>query len=166
MRSMFSNLTFNNIIRMVAGKCYYGDNAEDDPEAKRVRELIAEGMSCFGAGNTADYLPVLNWITDSENRIKKIASRLDEFLQELVDEKREAKEKRENTMVDHLLCLQETQPEYYTDSIIKGIMLVSNILSSLVDLVDCHIWYMEIFSLLFFFRVRVQCVAVSYTSGD
>nr|BAD43136.1 cytochrome P450-like protein [Arabidopsis thaliana] len=123
MKSMFSNLTFNNIIRMLAGKCYYGDGAEDDPEAKRVRELIAEGMGCFGAGNTADYLPILTWITGSEKRIKKIASRLDEFLQGLVDERREGKEKRQNTMVDHLLCLQETQPEYYTDNIIKGIML-------------------------------------------
>ncbi|KAG7540041.1 Cytochrome P450 [Arabidopsis thaliana x Arabidopsis arenosa] len=123
MKSMFSNLTFNNIIRMVAGKCYYGDGAENDPEAKRVRELIAEGMSCFGAGNTADYLPVMSWITGSEKRIKKIAGRLDEFLQGLVDEKREGKEKRENTMVDHLLRLQETQSEYYTDNIIKGIML-------------------------------------------
>jgi len=143
MKSMFSNLTFNNIIRMLAGKCYYGDGAEDDPEAKRVRELIAEGMGCFGAGNTADYLPILTWITGSEKRIKKIASRLDEFLQGLVDERREGKEKRQNTMVDHLLCLQETQPEYYTDNIIKGIMLVSNILSSLVD---CHIWYKIIIS--------------------
>ncbi|KAL9289449.1 putative isoflavone 2'-hydroxylase [Arabidopsis thaliana] len=123
MKSMFSNLTFNNIIRMLAGKCYYGDGAEDDPEAKRVRELIAEGMGCFGAGNTDDYLPILTWITGSEKRIKKIASRLDEFLQGLVDERREGKEKRQNTMVDHLLCLQETQPEYYTDNIIKGIML-------------------------------------------
>ncbi|XP_010432067.1 PREDICTED: cytochrome P450 81D11-like [Camelina sativa] len=123
MKSMFSNLTFNNIIRMLAGKCYYGDGAEDDPEAKRVRELIAEGMGCFGAGNTADYLPILNWITDSEKRINNIAGRLDEFLQGLVNEKRGRKEQRENTMVDHLLGLQETQPEYYTDRIIKGIML-------------------------------------------
>lgn len=40
MKSMLSNLTFNNIIRMVAGKCYYGDGAEEDPEAIRVRQLI------------------------------------------------------------------------------------------------------------------------------
>ncbi|KAG7544733.1 Cytochrome P450 superfamily [Arabidopsis suecica] len=123
MKSMFSDLTFNNIIRMLAGKCYYGDGKEDDPEAKRVRELIAEAMSSSGPGNAADYIPVLTWVTYSEKRIKKLASRLDDFLQGLVDEKREGKEKRENTMVNHLLCLQETQPEYYTDRIIKGTML-------------------------------------------
>lgn len=127
MNPMLSELAFNNIIRMVAGKCYYGDGAEDDPEAKRVRQLIAEAMSCFGAGHPADYIPVLRWITDFERRIKKIAGRLDEFFQGLVDEKRAAKEKKENTMIDHLLSLQESQPEYYTDYNIKGTMLVSNL---------------------------------------
>ncbi|CAH8257219.1 unnamed protein product [Arabidopsis lyrata] len=122
MNSMLSNLAFNNIIRMVTGKCYYGDGAEDDAEAKRVRQLIAEAMSCFGAGHAADHLPVLRWITGFERRVKKIAGRLDEFFQELVDEKRAAKE-TENTMIDHLLSLQESQPEYYTDHTIKGTML-------------------------------------------
>jgi cytochrome P450 len=120
---MLSNLAFNNIIRMVTGKCYYGDGAEDDPEAKRVRQLIAEAMSCFGAGHAADHLPMLRWITDFERRVKKIAARLDEFFQRLVDEKRVAKEKKENTMIDHLLSLQVSQPEYYTDHTIKGTML-------------------------------------------
>ncbi|CAA7035869.1 unnamed protein product [Microthlaspi erraticum] len=119
MRSMLSDLTFNNILRMVAGKRYYGDGAEEDSEARRVRLLIAEAMSSFGAGNVVDYLPVLRWVTDIEKRIKKLACRLDEFLQELVDEKRAAKEKG-NTMVDHLLSLQESQPDYYSDRTIKG----------------------------------------------
>ncbi|KAL1223160.1 Cytochrome P450 81D11 [Cardamine amara subsp. amara] len=122
MKSMFSDLTFNNIIRMVAGKCYYGDGAEDEPEAKHVRQLIAEAVAFFGAGNAAEYLPVLSWITDFEKRVKKLAGRLDEFFQGLVDEKRAAKEK-ENTMIDHLLALQESQPEYYTDRTIKGTIL-------------------------------------------
>ncbi|XP_010513554.1 PREDICTED: cytochrome P450 81D11-like [Camelina sativa] len=123
MISMLSDLTFNNITRMVAGKCYYGDGLEDDPEAKRVRQLISEAVSSFGAGNVADYLPVLRYITNFETRIKKIASRLDEFFQGWVDEKRVEKEKKENTMINHLLSLQETQPEYYTDRNIKGTII-------------------------------------------
>ncbi|EOA34528.1 hypothetical protein CARUB_v10022072mg, partial [Capsella rubella] len=58
-----------------------------------------------------------------EGRIKKTASRIDMFLQGLVDEKRAGKEKKENRMIDHLLSLQETQPEYYTDRTIKGTIL-------------------------------------------
>lgn len=125
MKSKFSDLTFNNIIRMVAGKRYYGDGAEDDPESKRVRQLIADVVASAGAGNAVDYLPVLRLVSDYETRVKKVAGRLDEFFQGLVDEKREAKEKG-NTMIDHLLTLQESQPDYFTDRIIKGNMVVSN----------------------------------------
>lgn len=121
---MLSDLTFNNIIRMVAGKRYYGDGVEEDPEAKQVRQLIADVVTLAGAGNAVDYLPFLRWVSDYEKRVMKLSSRLDEFLQGLVDEKREAKEKG-NTMVDHLLSLQENQPDYFTDRIIKGNMLVS-----------------------------------------
>lgn len=121
---MFSDLTFNNIIRMVAGKRYYGDGAEENSEAKHVRQVIADLMSVFGAGNAVDYLPVLRWVTGFEKRVKELAGRFDEFLQGLVDERRAAKENG-NTMIDHLLSLQETQPEYYTDRTIKGTILVS-----------------------------------------
>ncbi|XP_010425654.1 PREDICTED: cytochrome P450 81D11 [Camelina sativa] len=123
MRPMFMSLTINNIIRMVAGKRYYGDGTEDDNEAKHVRQLIAEVVVSGGAGNAADYFPILRWVTSYEKRVKKLAGRVDEFLQSLVNEKRAEKVKG-NTMIDHLLSLQETQPDYYTDMIIKGIILV------------------------------------------
>lgn len=118
-------LTINNIIRMLAGKRYYGDGTEDDDESKHVRDLIAEVIAAGGAGNAADYFPILCWLTDYEKRVKKLGGRVDEFLQSLVDEKRAEKVKG-NTMIDRLLSLQETQPEYYTDVIIKGIIEVSN----------------------------------------
>lgn len=38
--SLFMGLTINNIIRMLAGKRYYGDGTEDDDESKHVRDLI------------------------------------------------------------------------------------------------------------------------------
>ena len=33
-----------------------------------------------------------------------------------------------NSMIDHLLSLQKTEPEYYTDDIIKGLVLVRKIM--------------------------------------
>ncbi|ESQ32632.1 hypothetical protein EUTSA_v10004055mg [Eutrema salsugineum] len=122
-RSLFMSLTINNILRMVAGKRFYGDGTEEDDEARHVRQLIAEVVVSGGAGNAADYFPILRWITNYEKRVKNLAGRVDGFLQSLVDEKRAEKEKG-NTMIDHLLSLQETQPDYYTDVIIKGIILV------------------------------------------
>ncbi|KAG2301468.1 hypothetical protein Bca52824_030119 [Brassica carinata] len=121
--SLFMGLTINNIIRMLAGKRYYGDGTEDDDESKHVRDLIAEVVTTGGSGNAADYFPILCWLTDYEKRVKKLGGRVDEFLQSLVDNKR-AEEEKGNTLIDRLLSLQETQPEYYTDVIIKGIILV------------------------------------------
>ncbi|PON46380.1 Cytochrome P450, E-class, group I [Trema orientale] len=90
LRSMLPVLTYNIIMRMVAGKRYYGD----------------EGY---------------------ETRVKKLAKRTDLFLQRLVEEHRSTTKKDDqsrNTMIDHLLSLQESQPQYYTDQIIKGHILI------------------------------------------
>ncbi|CAA7051930.1 unnamed protein product [Microthlaspi erraticum] len=123
MRPLFMSLTINNIMRMVAGKRFYGDGTEDYDEARHVRQLIGEVVASGGAGNAADYFPILRWITNYEKKVKELAGRVDGFLQSLVSEKRAEKEKG-NTIIDHLLSLQETQPDYYTDVIIKGIILV------------------------------------------
>ncbi|XP_018448377.1 cytochrome P450 81D11-like [Raphanus sativus] len=122
MKSLFTNLAFNNIIRTIAGKRYYGDDAEDEDEAKLARHLVSEAMAGDSGRNPADYLSFLRWFTDSEARIKDVAHRFDAFLQKLVDEKRAEKEKSK-TMINHLLSLQETQPDCYTDLVIKGIIL-------------------------------------------
>ncbi|XP_010446677.1 PREDICTED: cytochrome P450 81D11-like [Camelina sativa] len=122
LKSLLANLVFNNIIMMVAGKRYYGGGTEDNDEAKLVRELISEIVTGTSAGNLADYLPIINWVTKFEQRTISLGNRLDKFLQKLVDEKRAEKEKGQ-TLINHLLSFQETQPEYYTDVIIKGIIL-------------------------------------------
>ncbi|KAG7544736.1 Cytochrome P450 [Arabidopsis suecica] len=122
LKSLLTNLAFNNIIMMVAGKRYYGSGTEDNDEDKLVRELISEVMTGASSGNLADYLPIINWVTNFENQTKILGNRLDRFLQTLVDEKRAEKEKGQ-TLINHLLSFQETEPDYYTDVIIKGIIL-------------------------------------------
>ncbi|ESQ53355.1 hypothetical protein EUTSA_v10027312mg, partial [Eutrema salsugineum] len=122
MQSLLASLALNNIIMMVAGKRYYGVGTEDNAEAKIVRALISEALASSGAGNLADYLPIVRWVTDYEKRAKILGNRFDGFLQRLVDEKRAEKTKGQ-TLIHHLLSLQETQPEYYTDVIIKGIII-------------------------------------------
>ncbi|EOA16499.1 hypothetical protein CARUB_v10004657mg [Capsella rubella] len=122
LKSLFTNLVFNNIIMMVAGKRYYGGGTDDNDEAKHVRKLISEVVAGAGAGNLADYFPIINWVTNFEQRAKILGDRLDKFLQKLVDEKRAEKEKGQ-TLIDSLLSFQETQPDYYTDVTIKGIIL-------------------------------------------
>ncbi|KAL4339242.1 hypothetical protein GQ457_08G015030 [Hibiscus cannabinus] len=77
LKSMLSVLTFNNIMRMVAGKRYYGDEVTDEDEARELRELIAESFSYGGSGNLADYLPVLNWFGGYEKKVKRVGEKMD-----------------------------------------------------------------------------------------
>ncbi|KAA8531624.1 hypothetical protein F0562_006333 [Nyssa sinensis] len=124
LKSKFSELTFNVILRMIAGKRYFGDDVADYKEAKQFRELIREIVKYGGASNPGDFLPVLRWI-DYQNVEKNLAGlsrKMDSLLQGLIDEHR--RDKSTNSMIDHLLSLQESEPEYYTDQIIKGLMMV------------------------------------------
>ncbi|CAL0301558.1 unnamed protein product [Lupinus luteus] len=124
--SKFHNMTYNNMMRMISGKRYYGDDSEmiDVEEAKEFRESIAQLLQLLGVANKADYLPFLRWF-DFENldkRCKNTQKRFDTFLNGLIQEQRSKKE-REDSMVDHLLSLQESQPRYYTNEMIKGLIL-------------------------------------------
>ncbi|KAK8546632.1 hypothetical protein V6N12_027408 [Hibiscus sabdariffa] len=126
LKSMLSVLTFNNIMRMVAGKRYYGDEVTDEDEARELRELIAESFSYGGSGNLADYLPLLNWFGGYEKKVKRVGEKMDRWMQKLIDQHRYKKMESNNTdsMIDHLLNLQQSDPHYYTDEIIKGLILV------------------------------------------
>lgn len=118
-------LTFNNIMRMVAGKRYYGEAAEDDEEAKRFRDLTKAALELTSASNPGEIFPMLRWIGCNaiEKKLAIHSRQTDEFMQGLFDQHRGGQ--RQNTMVDHLLGLQQTHPQYYTDEIITGLIVVS-----------------------------------------
>ncbi|KAJ9670577.1 hypothetical protein PVL29_026860 [Vitis rotundifolia] len=136
MRPMLTELTFNIVTRMVSGKRYYGEDVEYT-EAKRFPEIISQLLELGGAtSNPADFLPILRWIGLGyhEKKIKKIMRETKAMLQGLIDEHRSGNDKGSvdnNSMIDHLLSLQKTEPEYYTDDIIKG--LVQNLILAGTD---------------------------------
>ncbi|XP_010444668.1 PREDICTED: cytochrome P450 81E8-like isoform X2 [Camelina sativa] len=123
LRPLFSTLTFNIVMSMIAGK------REQDEEAKKFRELIRDVFELAGVTYVGDFLPILK-ILDFDGflkRMKELFSRMDKFFQDLVDEHRRNRGKAEydeKTMIAHLLTLQESGPEYYTDDIIKGLVQV------------------------------------------
>ncbi|GAY50249.1 hypothetical protein CUMW_125160 [Citrus unshiu] len=125
LKTMFSELTFNITMRMIAGKRYYGDNVEDEEEARRFRDTVKEVLAVNETSNPGDFLPFLNWIGDFEKRILRLSKTMDTILQGLVDQHRNKKAGLESmdTMIDHMLSLQESQPQYYTDQNIKALML-------------------------------------------
>ncbi|GLT59256.1 hypothetical protein SLA2020_320850 [Shorea laevis] len=118
LRSIFIDLTFNNVMRMVAEKRYYGENVTEYEEAKQFKETLAEILESGGR----IFNPLLRWLGIHEKKAIKTFKKMDALLQGLVDEHRS--KKVGDTMIGHLLLLQESEPEYYTDQIIKGLVWV------------------------------------------
>ncbi|KAB1215879.1 Cytochrome P450 81D1 [Morella rubra] len=102
----------------------YGEDVKDEEEAKQFRVIMKEAFANAGASNLGEHVSLLRWIDHGglEKRMARLGKKTDAFFQALVDEKKSQKAEG-NTMIDHLLSLQASQPEYYTDDIIKGLML-------------------------------------------
>ncbi|XP_015890251.2 cytochrome P450 81Q32 [Ziziphus jujuba] len=126
LKSMLLELTINNIMRMVAGKRYFGEEvSEKDEEARHFREIIEEVLAYAGVSHAGDFVPILNWFGNGyEKGVQRLAKSTDSLLQSLIDEHRRMTSGSRKTMIDHLLSLQKSESQYYTDQMIKGFILV------------------------------------------
>ncbi|KAK9163760.1 hypothetical protein Syun_004662 [Stephania yunnanensis] len=143
-KMMFFELMLNIMMRMIAGKRYCGEDVENSEEAMRFRYLVKESTYLQGVANLGDFLPLLRWFDFQglEKRMVKAHKGRDNFMQSLVDEHRQKTTnelcsmamkdgEKKKTMIHVLLELQEKDPKYYTDEIIKGI--ASNLLTAGTD---------------------------------
>ncbi|GMJ07821.1 cytochrome P450, family 81, subfamily D, polypeptide 8 [Hibiscus trionum] len=126
LKSMFIDLALNNIMRMVAGKRYHGGGTDNEREAKEFRELMEEAFAVGGVSHPVDFFPILNWIGGRNfvTKVKDIGERMDRFMQSLIDDIRGKTQSGATTVVHHLLSLQQAEPHYYSDQIIKGLIQV------------------------------------------
>ncbi|KAH7567487.1 hypothetical protein JRO89_XS07G0081400 [Xanthoceras sorbifolium] len=131
MKSIFFELTLDVMMRMIAGKRYYGENMAELEEARKFKEIVTETFQLSGATNVGDFLPPLKWfgLDKTEKKLVILQGKRDKFMQDLIDEHRRIRidsacKDQGRTMIDVLLSLQETEPEYYTDHIIRGMMQV------------------------------------------
>ncbi|TVU49432.1 hypothetical protein EJB05_00745, partial [Eragrostis curvula] len=108
-------------------------------DARRFQEIVEQGFAVSGAPCLGDFFPALRWLDrlrGVDAAMARLQSRRDAFVGALVDDRRrrrrprrddngggrDAKKEKEGA-IDELLALQETDPEYYTDTVIKGIVL-------------------------------------------
>ncbi|XP_030532044.1 cytochrome P450 81E8-like [Rhodamnia argentea] len=129
LRTLFSELTFNIIMRMMAGKRYYGEGVNvDEAEAREGRKLIKQIVGNGGISYAGDFLPILKLVDYNgvKKRVVELKEKIDAFMQGLIDEHRRKKGDPElaDSMISHLLHLQESQPEDYSDFMVKGLILV------------------------------------------
>lgn len=120
LRPRIFDLIFNVIMRVLAGKRY---SSGDEKFGMQIHEMVSEVFESAQSSNPEDFLPFLEWM-DYRGLKKKLADlgkRLDDFYEQLLAEHR--REKR-STIIGHLLSLQESDPQFYTDQTIKGFITV------------------------------------------
>ncbi|KAL1546914.1 cytochrome P450 81Q32-like [Salvia divinorum] len=116
MKSVFFELVYNVAMVMIAGK----------------RGPVMDDM--FGPSkilDVCDYLPLLRWIDllGIRRKMEVLNGKRDRFLQGLIDKVRYRNEDcdsvggGERNYVEALLSLQQSEPEYYTDEIVKGLIM-------------------------------------------
>ncbi|KAM0934612.1 putative isoflavone 2'-hydroxylase [Dioscorea sansibarensis] len=138
LRSHVWELVMNIMMGMIAGKRYHirdtnttNPNPNSD-EAMRFRRIVEEVFKLSGAASMEDFIPVMKLFSGMEKKMEKLGKEMDELLQDLVEERRkswrlrssqEKEIKEERVLIDVMLGLQESQPEEYTDKLIKGMII-------------------------------------------
>ncbi|GMI91112.1 cytochrome P450, family 81, subfamily D, polypeptide 5 [Hibiscus trionum] len=133
--SKLIEVVFNIVLRMVAGKRYYGSESDAvDKEAEEFRDIMRGIVEINGNTNLNDFLPVLRWVDFQglERKMKKFSNKLDKFLQSLLQEHKRMREQdstdsvnkgTKTTLINVMLTLQQTEPDFYTDETIKAVIL-------------------------------------------
>uniref|UniRef100_A0A453NCE5 Uncharacterized protein n=1 Tax=Aegilops tauschii subsp. strangulata TaxID=200361 RepID=A0A453NCE5_AEGTS len=121
LRPRLFELVLNVMLRAVTAHGHSGDLG-------RFQEFVEESFKVFGAPSVGDFFPALRWV-DRLHGIDAAHARRDAFVGGLVDDHRRRRSKaggghNTTSVIDELLALQEADPEYYTDNVLKGIVLV------------------------------------------
>ncbi|KAJ0604015.1 putative isoflavone 2'-hydroxylase [Helianthus annuus] len=128
MRSRIQGMSFNIILNIIADKGFYGTKVEDVKEASEFKKVIRDIFEVSGTSNPGDFIPLLRWIDyhGLEKRLLKLQKKSDSFIQSLIEKcksKRSGSKGKATKFIDAMLSLQESEPEYYTDDVIKGNIL-------------------------------------------
>ncbi|KAE8675294.1 Cytochrome P450 [Hibiscus syriacus] len=130
MKQWFGDLTLNVILRMVAGKRYFGGGAqgEEEEEARRCQKAIREWFHLLGVFALKDAVPFLGFLDlgGHEKAMKETAKELDNMASKWLEEhkrKRCSNRVTDQDFMDVLLSLLEgtnPAPGFNVDTITKA----------------------------------------------
>ncbi|KDP32011.1 hypothetical protein JCGZ_12472 [Jatropha curcas] len=102
------------MMRMITGKRYCESKVLVN-EIFRYTEVSYSGF----------FLPILQWVDAKGNlkKVKQLAKTSYELMQQLIDEQKNDKKGSNDSVIGHLLSLRQLELEYYTDEIIKALIM-------------------------------------------
>jgi len=127
LRPRLFELVLNVMLRAVTGE------RASRADVRRFQEIVEETFAVSGAPSIGDFFPALRWVDrlrGIDAALVRLQGRRDAFVGGLVDDQRRRRDggsrrdTEKKSIIDELLSLQEIDPEYYTDTVIKGIVLV------------------------------------------
>ncbi|XLS59367.1 hypothetical protein HN51_009122, partial [Arachis hypogaea] len=132
-KQWFAELTFNMVLRMIAGKRFFGAmKSENEEKAQRCVKCVKDLLRLFGVFTVGDAIPSLRWldIGGHEKAMKEIAKEFDKILTEWLDEHLQMmdlgkKDANERDFIDVLLSVVSDAKidTFDADTIIKATIL-------------------------------------------
>lgn len=132
-KSLVYQLDFNIIMKMVTGKRSFQEEEMATNVAKNKLDELNQMFGPVASKSLGDYFPFLRWLTfyGAEKKLREKHIKREAFLQSLIDEHRKTNSSTSvtsgeigHTLIDAMLKLQESEPNFYTDNVIKGMILV------------------------------------------
>ncbi|XP_051184247.1 cytochrome P450 81Q32-like [Lolium perenne] len=125
LRPKLFELVLNVMLRAITGRRHAGD-------VHRFQEIVEESFAVSGVPSVGDFFPALRWVDrvrGVEAALANLQSRRDAFVTGLIDDHRRTRDAasrdvEKKAVIDVLMEHQQTDPEYYTDTVVKGIVLV------------------------------------------
>ncbi|KAJ1266029.1 hypothetical protein BS78_08G119700 [Paspalum vaginatum] len=126
LRPRLFELVLNVMLRAVTGERAHR------ADVRAFQGIVEETFAVSGAPSVGDFFPALRWVDrlrGVDAALVRLQSRRDAFVAGLVADQRrrragDGRDAEKRGIIDELLSLQETDPEYYTDTIIKGVVLM------------------------------------------
>ncbi|XP_010437977.1 PREDICTED: cytochrome P450 82C4-like [Camelina sativa] len=119
LKRWLDNMTLNMIVRMVAGKRYFGgvvgsESSEDTEEARQCKMAISKFFHLIGIFTVSDAFPRLRWFDfqGHEKEMKQTGSELDVILERWIDNHRQERKvsgtkENDSDFIDVMLSLAE-----------------------------------------------------------
>lgn len=130
MRLYLSLFSFNFIMKTITGKRCIGEEAEGIETNRQFLERLKRIFVPTTTTNLCDFFPILRWVgyKGLEKSVIQFGKERDGHLQGMLDEFRRNNSavewQKKRTLIETLLFLQQSEPDFYTDDVIKGLMLV------------------------------------------
>ncbi|KAL2520998.1 Cytochrome [Forsythia ovata] len=129
MKKWFGNLNLNVVLRMVAGKRYFGVTADEDKiEARKCQKVLRDFFHLAGLFVVGDTIPFLRWfdLGGYEKRMKENGKEMDKIVDKWLEEhKQKANYGSEQDFMDVMLSAVQVTAlqDYDPDTIIKSTCL-------------------------------------------